>query len=113
MQIAHSLRDILTSAARSTSGNSSWFNVADVKQGFLLVNVSAVSGTNPKLTIKLQTSPDQTDIYTLNQLDDITETGKYLLEHGYLGKYFRLNYTIEGTNPSFTFEAELDTQIQF
>ena len=84
----------------------------------LFVNVSAVSGTLPSLSVILQHSPNLTDWYDVpNAGGTITLTG--LSAVGLYSFYpsvgqpcldnIRLSWTIGGIDPSFTFSADLGT----
>ena len=96
---------VLTSAARTSSGQSSWFNVEEFDQLNFYVNVSAITGTGATITIKLQESPDQSVAYDLEEIA-IEETGQYSIRTSEHVKYIRLRYIIAGTLPSFTFQAD-------
>lgn len=88
----------------------------------LQVDVTAVSGTTPTLDITLQCSDDATTWFdfpstgqhgaTLAQITDATGpngdgTGGYMQCYSNIGKYVRIDYDVEGTNPSFTLTAKL------
>jgi len=98
-------QSVLTSAARTSSGQSSWFNVEEFDQINFYIDITAISGTNPTMTVKLQESPDQSDAYDLEEIA-VEETGNYAIRTNEHVKYIRLRYVISGTLPSITFQAD-------
>ena len=100
---------ILTSAARTSSGQSSGFLVAGWLEGVLLLNISAASGTGRKLALRIDVSWDNSTFYTLQGIGpyEFTGTGTYAIPASNFGKYMRINYTISGTSASFTFDISL------
>lgn len=99
----------LDSEARTASGNSDSQDLGQWVEMIIIVDVTAVSGTNPTLDIQLQYSPDDVNWY-----DD--ETEYFLQFYGVkdsiakltnFGQYVRIKYTIAGTDPSFTFSVDL------
>lgn len=108
MPFRHAVVDeILASAARTTSGTNSGFNKNDLHEGLMLLDVTAVSGTNPTLNVKVQTSPDNANWFDLpnGAFTQLTAAGKQALKTDNFGKYIRVAYTISGTNPGFTFSV--------
>lgn len=112
------LVDALT--ARTTSGTGTAFTTAAGKAIVVYVKVTAISGTDPTLTVRLQERYDGTnwvDVNTTNlQTASITATGTARLEWGpgiagganiglssYPGRMIRAAWTIGGTTPSVTF----------
>ena len=100
---------ILSSAARTSSGQSSGFLVSGWLEGVLLLNISAASGTGRKLSIRIDVSDDNSTFYTLQGIGpyEFTVTGTYGIPATNFGKYMRINYTISGTSASFTFSIGL------
>ena len=100
---------ILASAARTASGNSgSPIDVAAYSGGVLAIDVTAVSGTTPSMTVNFVTCTDSGTsncgfVHTASSA--ITATGKTLLKVNNFGRFVRIEYTITGTSPSFTFSA--------
>lgn len=90
--------------ALTSSGNSGTIGQDFGANVSALVNVSAVSGTNPTLDVVLQESHDNgttwQDTYWLPR---ITATGTYALPPMLLQGRRRWNYIVGGTSPSFTF----------
>lgn len=126
--ISSTVSDVYTvkaAGASTTSGNSEQFSAAGGPntQVVVYVNITAQSGTTPTLTLKLQDSPDGVNWYTVPTasagLTDSTgaavannqiaaATGLYsirLAPGASTGDYLRLQYTIAGTTPSYTFSA--------
>ena len=103
------IQPILTSAARTSSGQSSVFNVQEFSRITFYANITAASGdASPQLTVKIEESPDQSNYYDIPGLEDsIDTTGQLRLTTDEHTKYIRVNYTISGTNPSFTFTIDM------
>ena len=69
-----------------------------------LVNVSAVSGTTPSLVVSLQAyNPLSGTWVDVAASAAITAVGDYVLSTSPLPHTWRLNFTLTGTTPSFTF----------
>lgn len=111
-----------TSSAKTATGNGATGTNHNFRGAEIFVNVTAVSGTTPTLTVRLQESYDGTnfrDVDTTNlQTASITATGiaKLVVYPGIataanaslnsvLPRTFRLAWTIGGTTPSFTFAS--------
>lgn len=95
-------------ATRTTTGSTTALQLGAVAAGkkvYLACHVLAVSGTNPTLTVKLQSGTTSggatTDRITLTQF---TGTGVELksLAGAVTDTWWRINATLGGTNPSFT-----------
>jgi hypothetical protein len=98
---------LLPSVARTTNHTSDTDQgcAAEHTEAVLFVDVTAVSGTTPSLTIVVETSWDGATWWTHTSLTAITATGKVRQTLQFLGTFLRLNDTITGTTPSFTFSA--------
>lgn len=75
---------------------------------FVMVNVTAVSGTTPSATFALEWSNDGTTWATPGTADAlaaITSPTHKVLTAQAKGRHARLVWTISGTTPSFTFSA--------
>lgn len=104
---------LLASAARTTSGQSPEVFARGPVTGLVIeVNVSALSGTSPSLTLDLE---DTFDGSTWNKVADvdsaaITATGVTVKRVDLRGtpctERLRVNYTIAGTSPSVTFSVK-------
>lgn len=108
---------VLASAARTVTGqssgvpqNTSQWSGSSSKYGSisLMADVTAASGTTPTLDIAVEWSHDNSTWFASDPADtmtQITTTGKAVKNFTVKGQYFRLNYTIGGTTPSFTFSV--------
>jgi len=88
------LQPVLASAARTTDGNSNWFNVSEYQRITFYIKVTAISGN---LTMKIQESPNESDVYDLVTVDSeitINTTGYYKLTTDEHTKYVRINYNV-------------------
>lgn len=111
-----------SSSARTASGNGATYTNYNGAGVIFFVNVTAVSGTTPTMTVRLQESWDGTnwrDIDTTNlQTASITaavlaklELGRGLANvanasrNGNAPRLLRAAWTIGGTTPSFTFST--------
>jgi len=90
---------MLSSAARTTSGQSSGFRVDGYFEGNFLIVVTAASGT---LTIKPSISMDNSTYFAKDTMLEISATGQYLIPISNFGKYLRSEYEITAGG-SFTF----------
>lgn len=101
---------VLTSAARTATGQSAAQIVGRQPETIaVFLNVTAVSGTTPSMTVSLECSVDGgTTWFTVKSGTAITAVGKQVLvaqlSDGVTPVY-RLNYALSGTTPSFTFTA--------
>jgi hypothetical protein len=73
------------------------------------VNISAASGTTPSVTFLLQDSIDGTNWNTLATFTAMTAAGVQVqrVPNEAFGNQLRLNATVTGTLPSFTFSATI------
>lgn len=120
---------ILSSAAQTATGNSAPFNVPNLKELSVYVDVTAQSGTTPTLTVWLQSSPDdgvtwydETNLISIlnndgsktagsttannrNILDVGATTGRSVADYTVFGRTIRARWFIAGTTPSYTFSV--------
>ena len=98
---------VVTSAARTASGNGSSIETGDrIEVRGLVLDVTAASGTSPSLTVNVQTSDDNTTWRTLQSFTAVTAApANQHLSVGGLDRYLRFSWTITGTTPSFTFSV--------
>lgn len=111
-----------TSSARTASGTGTTYTNYNGRSVSFYVNVTAVSGTTPTCTFRIQETYDGTnwiDMDTTNlQTASITANGQYKLRVGAgiatvanasanlpAPRQLRLAWTIGGTTPSFTFAS--------
>lgn len=101
---------VVTSAARTTSGNSSSIGMPERTSVNLAVNVTAASGSTPNLALTVEWSNDGTTWYKADPADAftaITAVGTAVKNLAVKGAFARLVWAITGTTPSFTFAADL------
>lgn len=114
-----------TSSAKTATGASANVTNHNARGCYIQVNVTAVSGTTPTMTCRVQYSVDSgsnfVDLDTTNaQTASITTTGLYQLRvypgiaavansacNAPLPRTWRLAWTIGGTTPSFTFSSNV------
>jgi hypothetical protein len=118
----------------SGSGQTPAFNLSDLKIGAVTVNITAVAGTDPVLTMYLQESDDggttwydavadvvqQTTTAGVeltattvkrNIMSSATAAGTYRARYDNLSSdYYRIKYVITGTGPQFTLSASLNAK---
>lgn len=100
---------LLPSAARTTSGASDGSSAAaEFREANVLLDITAVSGTTPSLTVTVETSADGSSWFSHTAFSAKTATGKDIQKLGNLGTYLRVSYAISGTTPSFTFSVVVD-----
>ena len=107
MTLVHYEKELLPSNAKTSSSQTSVFKLYDVIDPVLLVNVTAVSGTLPTLDIEVEVSSNQNTWFKVSKFARITATGQYPKEMKSFPRYMRLNYSIGGTDPSFTFDIQV------
>ncbi len=102
------------SAAQTANGMSATLAVGAYRELLVTVNVSAVAGTSPTLTLALDSLGADGVWYTLWTSAAITAVGQTIASLGIeastntaFGASVRLRWTIGGTTPSFTFSASI------
>lgn len=99
---------VLASAARTATGQSTAFPVGTGDDVAVFVDVTAVSGTSPSMTVNVEWSNDNVSWFVADPVDAFSATtaaAKKVKSFTVKGQYARLNFTITGTTPSFTFSA--------
>lgn len=102
--------NVVASAARTTSGNSSAIGMPERTSVNLAVTVSAVSGTTPNMALTVEWSNDGTNWFKSDPADTftaLTATGNVVKNLVVKGAYARLVWALTGTTPSFTFAADM------
>jgi len=98
---------VISSAARTASGQSASLQCGQVPVISLLVAVTAASGTTPTLDITIQWSPDGGATWAssdpVDSFTQITAATNVAKRFTVKSNVFRIVYTIGGTTPSFTF----------
>lgn len=122
---------LIASAAQTTTAQGGAIYVGGIREMVVLVDVTAVSGTTPQLTLYLQTSRDGGSTWfdlihdgavvlsagavegqgsprgTRNIVGTATATLKASAQYeGAIGDYVRVAWVISGTTPSFTFQVD-------
>lgn len=95
------------SAARTTSGNAGAVPSGPYGTLRLTLDITAVSGTTPSMTVTIETSPDGTTNWTTIGTPFAAQTGVANIRKVVTGadRFVRASYTITGTTPSFTFSV--------
>lgn len=112
--MARALGTIVTSAARTATGNETSVAraTADHNNVALTLNVTAASGTTPSMTLALQWSADGTNWGAADPADTftaVTTTGVVSKAFAVKAPFWRVAWTISGTTPSFTFTVDAVT----
>jgi hypothetical protein len=102
---------VLTSASRTTSGNTASMSVSKYKEAIIFLDVTAASGTSPTLDVKFQVQDPVSlkwfDITELTFTQTTTITSQMKSKANLIGSNLRCVYTLGGTTPSFTFSVGL------
>lgn len=99
---------VLSSAARTATHQSDAFDVGTLDSIFIFIDATAVTGTSPSMTVNVEWSFDGSTWFvgdTADSFTALTATGKKVKRFDVKGTKFRLNNTVSGTTPSFTFSA--------
>jgi hypothetical protein len=102
----------LPSAARTTTGTVDLGAIpGEFDELCIYLDVTAVSGTTPSMTVTYQCSPDGVTFFDNTIGTAITVAGKQLIKVSSMtGGFGRLSYAISGTTPSFTFSAVVEAK---
>lgn len=100
------------SAARTASGSSDPFGIVEsFDEAIVFVDITAVSGTSPTLSVEYQYSPDGSRWFTHTASAQQTAIGKVAMKLvGNIGRIGRIQYWIGGTTPSFTFQVDFEVK---
>src|SRR5437870_5085549 len=97
---------VLASGAVTTTGTSTGIDVGGAGTLRAQVQVSAVSGTSPSITVTIQTSHDAgvTDAWRTAgaAYSAITSVANSPYQCFAVDRYVRVSYTVSGTTPSLT-----------
>lgn len=99
---------VQASAAKTVSGTTPGFDEGSHDKISIELDVTAVGGTGPSMTVNVEWSHDNATWFSADPVDAftaITAATKKVKIFDVKGLYCRLNYTISGTTPSFTFAA--------
>ena len=95
-------------AARVAAGGGTAFEVSRFTEALLFIDVTAVSGVTPQLDFEVQTGPAADEVaFVHTESSEITSAGKTLVKLANIGPWLRLAWSVDGEEPSFTFEARL------
>lgn len=106
--LTKNVETVLASAARTATHQSTAFDVGNGEHVSIMIDATAVSGTTPSMTVNVEWSHDATNWFVADPADAftaITVASKKVKQFAVKGLYARLNNTIAGTSPSFTFSA--------
>ncbi len=102
------------SSAQTASGSTAFLNVSSFRELAVDINVTAVSGTVPSCTFKVDRLGADGIWYNVWTSAAITAAGTAstsvgpgLATSASFGDVVRLTWTISGTTPSFTFSASI------
>lgn len=95
----------LPSAARTTSGSSGQIDCSFADEMLIFLDVTAVSGTSPTLDVSVKTLGPDGKWYQIAQFTQRTTTGQEAKAITNFGGDLKVDYTIDGTTPSFTFSV--------
>lgn len=101
---------VQASAAKTATFQTPAFDEGNNDYLSVLLDVTAVSGTSPSMTVNVEWSHDGVTWFAADPVDAftaITAAGKKVKQFAVKGLYGRLNCTISGTTPSFTFAAHV------
>lgn len=105
--------ELLPSAARTASGQSDQFNFGGYASAAVIeIRVTAASGTSPTLDVDLEDTFDGTNWNKVTDINSaaITAAGVTVVRLNLADtpttNRLRLNYTVGGTTPSFTFSVK-------
>lgn len=100
---------LVSSAARTASGNSGPLALSDAAVLDLEVSVTVVTGTTPSMTLSVMWSDDGTNFGAPDGGGDtfaaITAAGTVVKQLQTKGLYAQIAWAITGTTPSFTFSV--------
>lgn len=98
---------LVASAARSTSGDSGakhYFGA--MNRAIIQLDVTAVAGTSPSLTVTVEDTVDGANYNTLQAFTAATATGRQVIRlSDPFSDTLRVSWAITGTGPSFTFSV--------
>ncbi|WP_407310527.1 hypothetical protein [Desulfosporosinus sp. SB140] len=96
--------------AETASGNSGTFDVSENKEGLLIIDITAASGTTPTANFYFETLDFLSGKYvTVPGVTIAQQTGVATVTTAVtnFGEKIRLRWVLGGTTPSFTFTAGL------
>jgi hypothetical protein len=104
-----SLVTVVPSGARTSAGTQDFNGWTPVLPLRVEVDVTAVSGTSPSMTVYLEQSLDGVNWTAVTQVTATAAAPAYLVAtaglNGTVSSLLRFRWDITGTNPSFTFST--------
>jgi hypothetical protein len=102
-----------TTPCTTTNTSVTPVDVGVYASGIIIINVTAVSGTSPSLTVNFQVcdgnasaAPANTNCVNHTTGSAITATGLQIIKIDHFPRYITVTSTISGTTPSFTFTVK-------
>lgn len=92
-------------AARTANGSGAPLSTPDGGTLRLDLNITAIAGTTPGVTVAVEHSPNGTAWTALGTFAAATAIGTQRLVRSGLDRYVRATWTITGTTPSVTFSV--------
>lgn len=102
---------LLSSAARTASGSGSSVDVSGKAGLDVYLEVTAVAGTSPTLSVQVETSRDGSAWSALGPAVAVTAVGTVRIVRAGAQRYVRVSYTVSGSSPSFTFAIGGDSLV--
>jgi hypothetical protein len=104
-------------ATNASTGSSSItpIDLGSYASGAIVINVTAISGTSPSLTVNFQTcdtqpgtqtAPSNSNCVTHTAGSAITATGLQVIKVDHFARWNTVNYTITGTTPQVSFTVD-------
>jgi hypothetical protein len=106
------VQNVAPSAARTTTGNSGYFQTPQGTGLSVMVSVTAVSGTTPSMLLTVEWTNDGVNFAQGDPADTftaITAVVNKVARFVQKGVGYRVVWTITGTTPSLTFGITADT----
>jgi hypothetical protein len=98
---------VIETLARTTNGNTGNIQAAGGESLRAQLNVTAVSGTSPTLTVLIEDTLDGINYNTIGTFAQKTAAGREVINITTpFSETLRVSWTIAGTNPSFTFSVD-------
>lgn len=100
---------LLSSELRASTGYSNAINAGEYREAVFFLEVTTKEGTDPKLDLTLELSPDNITWFTSATVfvQSTAEVKRLLAVASGLGLFVRFSYAITGTNtPKFTFSLK-------
>lgn len=95
-----------SSGAVTANGSDAAVEVGDRGAARLLLDVTAVSGTTPSMTVTVETSYDgSTNWQTVGSFAAKTAVGQERKVFAGLDRFVRVSQAVSGTTPSFTYSV--------